>query len=84
MEIHDEPSHQEVIHQAIHCALAYDTGGQVERDREPTKVVDMATTGGIPKGYTHLIFVAFGETGYVVSRSSQGQYKVEIRDTITC
>jgi hypothetical protein len=84
MERHDEPSHQEVINQAIHCAVAYDTGGQVGLSREPTRVVDMATTGGILEGYTHMIFVAFGKTGYVVSRNLKGQYKVEICDQITC
>lgn len=80
MEIHDEPSHQEVIRQATHCAMVY----RIDNTSEPvTRVVDMATTDGIPEGYTHLIFVAFGKTGYVVSRNLEGQYKVEIRDQIT-
>ena len=84
METHEELNYQEVICQATHCAVAYgkyDTNELANKELIP-RIVDMVTTGEIPEGYTHLIFIAFDRTGYVVSRNLEGRYKVEICDRI--
>lgn len=74
-------SNQEVMDLATQCALAYRNTSTQE---QPSRVIDMATTGEIPAGYTHLVFVAFDRTGYVVSRNLEGHYQVQIADQITC
>ena len=80
METYDEPFHREVIRQATQCATVY---GMHDTRETPTSVVDMATTGEIPEGYTHLIYVVINGIGYVVSRNREGQYKVEIHKHIS-
>jgi hypothetical protein len=66
--------------QAVACNM-YNASGQTQGNSEP-RILDMAITGDIPEGYTHLIFVAIHKDGYVVSRSLEGAYKVEIHDQI--
>jgi len=58
--------------QAVACNM-HNTSGQTQGNSEP-KILDMTITGGIPEGYTHLIFVAINKDGYVVSRSLEGAY----------
>lgn len=70
---------QQVIRQATQCAVVY---GKHDMSEQTTSVLDMATTGEIPEGYTHLIFVVINGIGYVVSRNLEGLYKVEIHDQI--